>query len=82
VAGLGLVVLGAAFAVFIKADVPGPQVRPGAYLTMLGGGIVFLSAAIRPDFRVRIDVDPFRGIALAVCAVAFAVLVVRGWSTL
>jgi hypothetical protein len=77
-AGLGLAVLGAAFAIFIKADVPGSQVRLGAYLTMLGGGIVLLSAAIRPDFRIRIDVDPFRGLALALCAVAFAVLVASG----
>jgi hypothetical protein len=76
--GLGLVVLGAAFAIVIKADAPGAQIRPGAYLTMLGGAIVFLSAAIRPDFKIRIDMDPFRGIALALCTIAFAVLVASG----
>jgi hypothetical protein len=45
---------------------------------MLGGVIVFLSAAIRPDFKIRIDMDPFRGIALALCAIAFGVLVASG----
>ncbi len=77
-AGLGLLLLGAVFAIVLHADAAASQVKPGAYLTMLGGAIVLVSAAIRPEMRLRIDMDPFRVLAVGVCAVFFFVLVLSG----
>lgn len=77
-AGLGLLLLGAVFAIVLHADAAASQVKPGAYLTMLGGAIVLVSAAIRPEMRLRVDMDPFRVLALGACAVFFFVLVTSG----
>ena len=77
-AGLGLVILGVAFAVAVKADLTTAAIRPGVYVTIIGGAIVFSSALMRPNLTIRIDMDPFRAPAIALCTVAFAFLVVSG----
>ena len=70
-AGLGVIVVALACIVTLKADTTGEALKIGPILTILGGLAIVLSAAIRPDMRFNIDMDPFRPIAVTACGVAF-----------
>jgi hypothetical protein len=77
-AGLGVVVVALAFIVTLKADTTGEALKIGPILTIVGGLAIVLSAFIRPDMRLKIDMDPFRPLAIAACGVAFLLLTATG----
>lgn len=78
-AGLGIVAISLAFIITLKADTTGEALLIGPILTLVGGLVIMLSAAVfRPDMRLSIDMDPMRPIAVAACGVAFFSLVASG----
>lgn len=77
-AGLGIIAIALAFIVTLKADTTGEVLKIGPILTIVGGLAIVISAAIRPAMRLSIDMDPMRPIAVAVCGVAFFLLVASG----
>jgi hypothetical protein len=76
--GLIIVVVALAFIVTLKADTTGEALKIGPILTIFGGLAIIVSAAIRPELRLNIDMDPLRPIALAACGLAFFFLVASG----
>jgi len=77
-AGLGIVAIALASIVTLKADTTGEALKLGPILTILGGFAIVVSAVIRPELRLSMDMDPFRPIAVAACGVAFFLLVATG----
>ncbi|MEO8458442.1 MAG: hypothetical protein ABI559_11590 [Chloroflexota bacterium] len=77
-AGLGIIVIALAFIVTMKADTTGETLKLGPIAMMLGGTVIVLSAIIRSNVRLSIDMDPIRPLAISIAAVCVFFLVATG----